>query len=65
MRTTPEASSSKLILEGGDDTKVPAAAQHAPEQVRVLRDAGREELAVGCDEIDREEIVAGQAVPPC
>ena len=55
----------ELVLEGGDDAKVPAATPHAPEEVGVLRGAGREELAVGRDEIDREQVIGGQAVLAC
>src|SRR5579864_8215433 len=52
----------ELILEGGDDTEVAAAAAQAPEQIRILDGAGRKEPAVGRDNIDREKIVAAQAM---
>jgi hypothetical protein len=53
----------ELVLEGGHDTKVPAAAPHAPEQVGVLGGAGGEALAVRRDEIDGAEVIGGHAGP--
>ena len=55
----------ELVLEGSDHAKVPAATPHAPEEVGVLCGAGREELAVGRDEIDREQVIGSQAVLAC
>ena len=55
----------KLILKRGYDTKVSAAAPYAPEQLRVLSEAGREELAIGGHKINRQKIVTGQAIPSC
>jgi hypothetical protein len=42
--------------------EVAAAAAQPPEQVGVLVLAGRHELAVGGDDIRRQQVVAGQAV---
>jgi hypothetical protein len=55
----------ELVFEGGDDAKVPAAAPHAPEEVLVIRGASREGLSIGGDEIDRQEVIGGQAIGPC
>jgi hypothetical protein len=52
----------ELILERGDDAEVAAAAAQAPEEVLVLRGAGRQEPAVGSDHIRRDEIIDGQPV---
>jgi len=54
----------KLILEGGHNAEVAAAAPQAPEQIRVLGGTGRKKLTVGFDKIDGEKIVAAQAVFP-
>jgi hypothetical protein len=51
----------ELVLEGGDDAKVPAAS-HAPEESRVLGGTGGQEPAVGRDDIDGEEVIGDQAV---
>ena len=48
-------------LEGGDDAEVAPAAPDAPEEVLVLCRADLAELAVGRDQIGRQEVVAGQA----
>ena len=58
------ANGMQLILEGGHDPEVPAAAPHAPEQVRMRGGTGREELAVGGDDIDGEEIITDETVLP-
>ena len=52
----------ELVLELGDDAEVAAAAANGPEQVRVLGRAGSTDLAVGGDDLDRAQVVAGHAV---
>jgi hypothetical protein len=49
----------QAVFERGDDPEVPAAAAHTPEQVGVDTLARGQELAVGRDEIDREQVVDG------
>src|SRR5919199_1044737 len=51
----------EAVLKRGDDAEVPATPSHPPEEVRVLRRAGHAELTVRSDNIDRQEVVAGQA----
>src|SRR5215813_10191678 len=54
----------ETVLEGGDDAKIPPAAPHAPKEVSVFSSAGGQELTVGRDDIDREQVIATQAVFP-
>ena len=49
-------------LELGDDAEVPAAAAEAPEEIRVLVGARAHELAVGGDDVGREQVVDREAV---
>ena len=51
-------------LGPGDDPEIPPASAHAPEQVRVLVLAGRDEPAIGRHHVDRREAVDDQAVLP-
>lgn len=51
-------------LELGDDPEVPAAAAQPPEQVRVLRLARVQDLAVGGHDLEAGHVVAGQAELP-
>ena len=51
------------VLERGDDAEVAAAAAQRPEQVRRSRRRWRAtQLAVGGDDVGRQQVVAGQAV---
>ena len=52
----------KAKLELGDDPEVAAAAAQAPEEVGVLRLARLDELALGGDEVDGEQLVDRQPV---
>src|SRR3954449_427739 len=52
----------ELELEGGGDAEVAPAAVQRPEEVGVLVAAGPDGDAVGGDELDGAEVVAGQAV---
>ena len=47
----------ELVLEGGHDTKVLAAAPHTPEEVGVCGGAGGEALAVCGNDIDGEQVI--------
>lgn len=49
-------------LELGDDAEVPAAAAHAPEEVRVLVLARLDPAPVGGDQVHREQLVDGEPV---
>jgi hypothetical protein len=49
-------------LEVHHDAEVAAAAPNSPEELGVLVGAGGEELAVGRDDVDREELVDGEPV---
>ncbi len=49
-------------LEGGGDAEVAAATAHAPEQVLVLRFARADDGAVGGYDVDRDQVVAGEAM---
>src|SRR5207247_2064978 len=51
-------------LERRRNAKVPAAASDAPEQIRILLFARTGDAPIRRDEIDREEVVAGQALLP-
>ena len=51
-----------LVLEGGSDAEVAAAAAQGPEQVLVVLGAGRDDLAIGGDDLDRQQVVDGQSV---
>ena len=51
-----------LVLETGGDAEVAAAAAQGPEQVRVVLGAGHDDLAVGGDDLDRQQVVDGEAV---
>ena len=48
----------------GDDAEVAAAAAERPEQVLVLRFAGRDRLPVGGDHLRRDQVVAREADAP-
>ena len=52
----------ELVLEGGDDAKVATAPTDTPEEVWMLGVPGNPDLAVGGDEIHREQVVACQAI---
>ena len=54
----------ELILERGDDAKIPTAAAQTPEEVSVLGGTGHEQFAVGGDDIGREQIIAAQTTFP-
>jgi hypothetical protein len=49
-------------LELGDDPEVPTPTPHPPEQVRVLLLARRDELALGGDHVDAQELIDREAV---
>ena len=53
-----------MVLERGDDAKIPTTAAQTPEEVSVLGGAGHEQCAVGGDNIGREQIIAAQATFP-
>ena len=52
----------ETVLERGDHTKVAPTATQPPEEVGVLGVTDHPDLAVGGDEIDGEQVIAGQAV---
>jgi hypothetical protein len=52
----------ELIFERGDYAEIAASAAQTPEKVCILGGIYRQQLALGGDEIDGEEIVAGEAV---
>src|SRR5690606_20140664 len=52
----------QLKLERGRDTEVAATATHRPEEVRMLSDARLPHRSISSDDLDREQVVAGQ--PP-
>jgi hypothetical protein len=52
----------QLILEGRDDTEVPATAAHTPEEVSMLGGARGPHLAIGRDDVDRDEVIGREAV---
>src|SRR5215204_705630 len=52
----------KLVLEGGDDPEVAAAASDAPEQVLVLLRAGPQQLPVDGRHVGGYQVVAGETV---
>jgi hypothetical protein len=54
----------ETVLEGSDDTKIPPAASHAPKKVFIFGRAGGQESTIGRDDIDREQVIATQAVFP-
>ena len=54
----------ELEIEDGDDAEIAAAAAQRPEQVRVLRRARAQQLAVGRDHVGETQIVDCQAEPP-
>src|SRR5688500_3422823 len=56
----PERHAAELELR--DDPEVTAAPAQAPEEIGVLVGTRRDELAVGGDEIHRDELVDGEAV---
>src|SRR5690606_6192918 len=58
----PRARLVQLELELGDDAEVAAAAAQPPEQLAVAVPAGSDVLAVGGDEREGDDVVAGQAV---
>src|SRR5262249_1483473 len=47
-----------------DDAKVAATAANCPEQVGVFASAGSAQLAVGGDDVHREQVVAAEAIRP-
>jgi hypothetical protein len=49
------------VLEGGGDPEVPAATPQPPEQLRLPLGVDPEALAVGGDQVDRAQVVDGQA----
>jgi hypothetical protein len=51
-------------LELGHHPEVPAAAAQPPEQLRVLPFAGRQQLAVRAHQLQADDVVTGQPVPP-
>src|SRR5689334_7899080 len=50
------------VFEIGDDAELPAAAAESPEQIGILVLAGGEEVALGCDDVGADQIVAGHAM---
>ena len=52
----------QLELEGGGDAEVAAAAAQRPEEVRMRLAVGGDELAIGGDEVDGEQVVDRHAV---
>ena len=50
-------------VEPGHDPEVPAGAAHAPEQVRLLGLARPDDPGLGGDQLDRGEVVEGEAEP--
>src|SRR6185312_11005364 len=52
----------QLELDRGDDAEVAAAAAQRPEQLRVVLVGGPADLAVGGDDLDRGDVVGGEAV---
>ena len=52
----------KLVLEGGDDPEVAAAASDAPEQVLVLLRARPQQLSVGGRHVGGDQVVARQSI---
>jgi len=51
----------QLELERGHDAEIAATAPQRPEQVRVLSSARVQELAVGRDDVGRDQVVDGQS----
>ena len=49
-------------LEARDDAEVPAAATNRPEQVGILGCTGATHLSIGCDDLDGQDVVAGESV---
>jgi len=47
-------------LEGGDNPEVAAAAAQGPEHLRLLVLADSQQVAIGCHQIGRDDIVAGE-----
>ena len=54
----------QLVLEGGDDAEVAAAAADGPEEIGMLGRAGVNRVAVREDEIGAEQVVDRHAVTP-
>jgi hypothetical protein len=52
----------ELIVKRGDHAKVAAATADGPEELRVVGLAGRQQPAIGGDDIDREKIIAAQSI---
>ena len=52
----------ELVFEGGDHAEVAAPTAQTPEEVGVLARARDQELAFSGNEIDGDEVVAGEAV---
>ena len=51
--------------ERGDHAEIAAAAAHRPEEVRVLLDAGGDEVAVRQHDVHFEQVVDGEAALAC
>ena len=47
------------VLEDGDDAEVGAAATQGPEEVRVFRGAGAQQLAIRRHDFGADQVVAG------
>ena len=52
----------EAVFERGHDPEVAAAAAEGPEQVGVLVVAGGQDISVGGDDLDGQEVVDGEAV---
>src|SRR5215210_1401343 len=50
------------ILEGGGDAEIAAAATQSPEEVGVLVRTSRQHVALGCNQVNRQQVIAGEAV---
>src|SRR5690606_24151614 len=54
----------KAIVEAGDDPEIAATAPQPPEEIGVLVGARMEHPAVGCHDLCRKEVVAGEPEAP-
>lgn len=52
----------KPELAGRDDAKVPPSSSHPPKQVSIFCFTCSEELAIGRDELDGQQVVTGKAI---
>src|SRR5215218_2194517 len=50
------------ILEGGCDAEIAAAAAQSPEEVGILVRIGPQQAALSCNQVNRQQVVAGEAV---